>query len=268
MEITADKHNWFDQAKAIEDYFQTTQFTYDQTDVAIPRGNQDYVDQFLFETKRGYCDNFSTSMVTLLRSIGIPARWAKGYTAGNYYGTSSSDARMYQITNNEAHSWVEVYFPTEGWVPFEPTKGFYHPVTYMQDEEVERSTPAVPNPEEAKPEAPQPIQEGREDIKNEPKEYRHSISLWPNLNSVRHWIVFIIVSIVIISSIVWLSMKRRKWIPYVLIWMYRGKMRKRRLLKRTKICSYGLTALGPSVNKVRRFANMQNTLINTLIQMK
>ncbi|MBS4210363.1 transglutaminaseTgpA domain-containing protein [Bacillus sp. FJAT-50079] len=223
MEITADKHNWFDQAKAIEQYFQAAQFTYDQTDVAIPKGDQDYVDQFLFETQRGYCDNFSTSMVTLLRSVGIPARWAKGYTAGNYYGTAGSDAQMYQVTNNEAHSWVEVYFPTEGWVPFEPTKGFYNPVTYSQDEEVERSTPAVQNPEEAKPETPQPIEEEKEEIKNEPKEYRHSISIWPKLNSVGNWLIFLSVCIVIISAAVWLTVQRRKWIPYVLIWMYRGK---------------------------------------------
>ena len=61
-------------------------------------------------------------MVVLLRAAGIPARWAKGYTEGErtiYQGES-----VYKVTNNNAHSWVEVYFSGIGWVPFEPTKGF------------------------------------------------------------------------------------------------------------------------------------------------
>ena len=84
---------------------------------------EDYVDQFLFDTKRGYCDNFSTSMVVMLRSIDIPARWVKGFAPGEYRLNDEGE-RVYQITNNEAHSWVEAYIPGIGWMPFEPTIGF------------------------------------------------------------------------------------------------------------------------------------------------
>ena len=84
---------------------------------------EDYVDQFLFDTKRGYCDNFSTSMVVMLRSIDIPARWVKGFAPGEYQLDDEGE-RVYQITNNEAHSWVEAYMPGIGWMPFEPTIGF------------------------------------------------------------------------------------------------------------------------------------------------
>lgn len=74
----------FDKVKAVEDYLGSDAFTYETENVTIPKNDEDYVDQFLFETKMGYCDNFSSAMVVLLRSAGIPARWVKGYTSGEY----------------------------------------------------------------------------------------------------------------------------------------------------------------------------------------
>ena len=127
LEITADKENQYDKAKAIESYFSSAEFSYETEDVAIPERNQDYVDQFLFETLKGYCDNFSTAMIVLLRANDIPSRWVKGYTEGDFIKNINNDKKEYQVTNNNAHSWVEVYFEGVGWVPFEPTKGFVNP---------------------------------------------------------------------------------------------------------------------------------------------
>lgn len=81
--VTKDADSIYDKTKAIERYLSASgTFTYSTEDAKeTPRG-ADYVDQFLFETQIGYCDNFSTSMVVMLRSLGIPARWAKGYTPG------------------------------------------------------------------------------------------------------------------------------------------------------------------------------------------
>lgn len=126
LEITEEYDNRFDKAKAIEGYFAKNDFTYETIDVAIPGPDQDYVDQFLFETKKGYCDNFSTSMIVLLRSIDIPARWVKGFTQGEVVDRLEGGYKEYEISNGNAHSWVEVFFPDVGWVPFEPTKGFSH----------------------------------------------------------------------------------------------------------------------------------------------
>ncbi|MEW8987596.1 MAG: transglutaminase family protein, partial [Bacillus sp. (in: firmicutes)] len=78
LEITGEHETWFDKARAVERYFGMNGFTYDQIDVAVPEADEDYVDQFLFETLRGYCDNYSTSMVVLLCAVGIPSRWVKG----------------------------------------------------------------------------------------------------------------------------------------------------------------------------------------------
>jgi len=131
-EITKNGATRFEKAKAIEAYFSIGDYEYHTKDVAVPGEDQDYVDQFLFETKKGYCDNFSTSMVVLLRSLDIPARWVKGYTQGEYVDTINPDKDLYEVRNSNAHSWVEVYFPGIGWVPFEPTRGFTNLNTFTE----------------------------------------------------------------------------------------------------------------------------------------
>ena len=130
-DITEPYDNRYDKAKAIEQHFgQSGEFTYETEDIPVPKGDEDYVDQFLFDSKKGYCDNYSTSMVVMLRTQGIPARWAKGFTSGNRVVNEDNDrispdgSDVYEVTNANAHSWVEVYFPDTGWVPFEPTQGF------------------------------------------------------------------------------------------------------------------------------------------------
>ncbi|MCT8136615.1 transglutaminase domain-containing protein [Anaerobacillus sp. CMMVII] len=132
-QITEAHENRYDKVKAIEGYFSRSGFQYETTDVAIPAEGQDYVDQFLFETQKGYCDNFSTSMIVMLRTLDIPARWVKGFTQGEL--VSRLDVNTYEISNANAHSWVEVYFPEVGWVPFEPTKGFNHTFEFVEDQQ-------------------------------------------------------------------------------------------------------------------------------------
>ncbi|WP_373895279.1 DUF3488 and DUF4129 domain-containing transglutaminase family protein [Virgibacillus sp. CBA3643] len=124
-EITSEYGDRYGKAKAVERYFGESGFEYQTTDVPVPEEDEDYVDQFLFDSQVGYCDNYSTSMVVLLRTLDIPARWAKGFTSGEMIEASADDSHdVYEVTNANAHSWVEVYFPDVGWVPFEPTQGF------------------------------------------------------------------------------------------------------------------------------------------------
>ncbi|MDL4842001.1 DUF4129 domain-containing transglutaminase family protein [Aquibacillus rhizosphaerae] len=135
QEIVAEDETRYEKVTSVERYFSRNGYSYSTQDVAIPDQGQDYVDQFLFETKVGYCDNFSTSMVVLLRSLDIPARWVKGFTAGQQIDSDLPlpELSVYQVRNSNAHSWVEVYFPDVGWVPFEPTKGFSSPVDFYEE---------------------------------------------------------------------------------------------------------------------------------------
>jgi hypothetical protein len=73
---------------------------------------------FLFDTKTGYCQHFAGSMALLLRFNGIPARVAVGFATGDRVS-----AGVYSVSTNNAHAWVEAYFPTVGWVAFDPTPG-------------------------------------------------------------------------------------------------------------------------------------------------
>lgn len=127
LEITSRYNNPYDKVNAIK-YYLRRNYEYDTKNVPIPNENEDFVDQFLFESQIGYCDYFSTSMVVLSRSIGIPARWVKGFTPGEV--TYSMETELYEgvIRNQDAHSWVEVYFSGVGWIPFEPTPNFRVPL--------------------------------------------------------------------------------------------------------------------------------------------
>ncbi len=114
-DLTATSPTPYDRAVAIERYLRTT-YPYTLA-VSYPPVNRDVADYFLFDLKKGYCDYYATAMVVLARAAGVPARLVIGYASGTY---DMYNAR-YVVTEADAHAWVEVYFPTYGWVEFEPT---------------------------------------------------------------------------------------------------------------------------------------------------
>jgi len=114
IELTASEPTPYDRAKAIERYLRTFPYT---LDVPRPPLNRDVADYFLFDLKKGYCDYYATTMVVLARAAGVPARLAIGYANGTY----NLNSKRFVVTEADAHSWVEVYFPNIGWVTFEPT---------------------------------------------------------------------------------------------------------------------------------------------------
>jgi len=114
IELTATEPTPYDRARAIQSYLRTFPYT---LDVSRPPMNRDVVDYFLFDLKKGYCDYYASSMVVLARAAGIPARLVIGYATGVY----NLNAKRFVVTEADAHSWVEVYFPEIGWVTFEPT---------------------------------------------------------------------------------------------------------------------------------------------------
>ncbi|MCR8855246.1 transglutaminase TgpA family protein [Lysinibacillus fusiformis] len=218
LSITQDKTTVYDQIKAVEGYFRTNGFRYDKKQAAIPAENQDYVDQFLFDTKVGYCDNFSTSMVVLLRSIGIPARWVKGFAPGTA-GPMSDGLREYRITNDNAHSWVEAYIPGTGWMEFEPTIGFSGNVNIDYDIPLDTSEQEEIVQPEQKPEQPQK----QEQVSN--KEQSKSMfsldMLWTWLKKFAY--VWIIVFVLLIISGIALYLQRKTWLPKMHVRVYRKK---------------------------------------------
>ncbi len=143
LQVTAPGLNQYDKVKRLEQYLAAT-FPYTTAPNLNAGQSKDFVDSFLFEIKEGYCDYFSTAMAVMLRTIGIPSRWVKGFAPGEAAGDGE-----YLVRNSDAHSWVEVYFPGYGWLPFEPTSGFSLPVNGLAADMAADPVPEV----SAEPEA-------------------------------------------------------------------------------------------------------------------
>jgi hypothetical protein len=121
--VTQGITNPYDQASAIE-HFLRSSYQYTLTPYDPPRG-VDAMEYFLFDSKQGYCEYFATAMGDMLRSLGIPTRLVNGYGPGNY----DEHLVRYVDRESDAHTWVEAYFPSYGWIPFEPTPdGVYFPI--------------------------------------------------------------------------------------------------------------------------------------------
>jgi transglutaminase-like putative cysteine protease len=88
-------------------------YTYDLT----PRLTSLPIVTFLLHSKLGYCQQFAGAMALLLRMGGIPAHVSTGFTTGTY----DSATHSYQVSDTDAHAWVEAWFPAYGWITFDPT---------------------------------------------------------------------------------------------------------------------------------------------------
>ncbi len=117
MDLTANEPTPFAKARAIERFLR--QYEYDLNVPPPPTDVVDIVDYFLFDLQRGYCDYYASAFIVLARLAGLPARFATGYAPGYW----NEVELLWVVTEEQAHSWPEVYFPTYGWVPFEPTAG-------------------------------------------------------------------------------------------------------------------------------------------------
>jgi transglutaminase-like putative cysteine protease len=113
-DLTASEATPYDRAIAIQNHLREFPYT---LEVRSPPPGRDVADYFLFDLQQGYCDYYATTMVVLARAAGIPARLVVGYSSGLY----EAEQAHYLVTENYAHSWVEIYFTDIGWVEFEPT---------------------------------------------------------------------------------------------------------------------------------------------------
>ncbi|MFD9699571.1 transglutaminaseTgpA domain-containing protein [Lentzea sp. NPDC059081] len=115
--IVKDATNDFDKAAALTAFFNspTSDFKYDlktQGDVT-----KDALTEFVTKTKVGYCEQYASAMAVMARVVGLPSRVAIGFTAG----VSAPDNAYRVISTDDAHAWVEIFFPNHGWMTFDPT---------------------------------------------------------------------------------------------------------------------------------------------------
>ncbi len=118
--ITGGKQGTLAQIEAIIHYLDTHE-TYQTQGIPYLQPGQDFVDQFLFVTHKGYCDYFSTALAVLARAVGIPTRWAQGFIAVSANPSYHGPLHEYLERGVDAHSWTQVWFAGYGWVPFDAT---------------------------------------------------------------------------------------------------------------------------------------------------
>jgi transglutaminase-like putative cysteine protease len=75
------------------------------------------IDEFLFDTRAGFCEHFSSAFVYLMRAAGVPARVVTGYQGGEV----NSVDRIITVRQSDAHAWAEAYLPGRGWIRVDPT---------------------------------------------------------------------------------------------------------------------------------------------------
>ncbi|WNM37603.1 DUF3488 and transglutaminase-like domain-containing protein [Micromonospora halotolerans] len=113
-QLVKGRTNDYDKVRAIYDYFSVENgFTYSLSTRSGTSG--DDITDFL-ATKVGFCQQYAAAMAWLVRSAGIPARVAFGFSNG-----SNSGDGTYVLTNKNLHAWTEVFFSGIGWVPFDAT---------------------------------------------------------------------------------------------------------------------------------------------------
>lgn len=114
-------HDWRDRApdeRAVVqlalDHFNTLPFVYT---LQPPLLGNDPVDEFLFKTRRGFCEHYAAAFVVLMRSAGIPARIVTGYQGGEHNPLGD----YWLVRQSDAHAWAEVWLPKRGWQRVDPT---------------------------------------------------------------------------------------------------------------------------------------------------
>lgn len=114
QQIGVRSQNEYDEAAAIQRYLMTN-YSYTLNFAGPPPA--DPLANFLFASRAGHCEYFASAMAVMLRSMGVPTRYATGFLPGEYNDLGGD----YIIRESDAHAWVEVYFPGYGWIPFDPT---------------------------------------------------------------------------------------------------------------------------------------------------
>lgn len=105
----------YGKALALQDFFRHN-FTYSLA--VAPSNSDNALVQFLFDTRKGYCQQFAGAYAVMAREVGLPTRVAIGFTPGQLRGDG-----LYHVLALDAHAWPEVNLGRYGWVAFEPTPG-------------------------------------------------------------------------------------------------------------------------------------------------
>ena len=150
-QITQDAQTDFDRASALCAYLRSA-YPYTLLQNTPPAG-RDFVSWFLLDERQGYCTSFATAMAVMARMVGLPSRYVEGYAAN-----PDSDG-VARVTQQQAHAWVEIYFSSFGWLPFDPTPGANRGDDGDSSSDEPEKNPPTPSPSPTNTPTPSPTPE-------------------------------------------------------------------------------------------------------------
>ncbi len=114
-EVTAGEDDPYGKAVKITNFLRRT-ISYTE-EMERPPAGADVMEWFLFDYQQGFCNYYASAEVLMLRAVGVPARLAVGFAAGEF----NEETSTFTVRRKDSHAWPEVYFVGAGWVEFEPT---------------------------------------------------------------------------------------------------------------------------------------------------
>jgi transglutaminase-like putative cysteine protease len=225
--IAGDLTSPYDIADAITQWLRDN-IEYNQS-ISTPPPNQERIDWFLFDYKKGFCNYYASAEVILLRAIGIPARMAVGFAQGqrevapinippsgrplNLPEEQLSETSTYIVRQKDAHAWPEVFFPNIGWVIFEPTVSqppLFRPSGEPLNSTNERTTGAEAGsqnqPDSNKPDQQQPDGNLDTSAQNKPTTF------WTLGNIIG--LFLLVLALVILGLVIWQVRRGFKFKPF------------------------------------------------------
>lgn len=115
-------------AKLVQQFLTSKAFKYSKNPPST--GGKDVVENFLSNSREGFCVHFASAGTMILRQMGVPCRYVSGYCAkGDSFKSGENDGDICEVKDSQSHAWVEIYLDDFGWIPVEMTPGYYENVT-------------------------------------------------------------------------------------------------------------------------------------------
>ena len=115
-------------AQLVQQFLTSKAFKYSKNPPST--GGKDVVENFLSNSRQGFCVHFASAGTMILRQMGVPCRYVSGYCAKeDSFKSGENDGDICEVKDSQSHAWVEIYLDDFGWIPVEMTPGYYENVT-------------------------------------------------------------------------------------------------------------------------------------------
>ena len=115
-------------AQLVQQFLTSKAFKYSKNPPSA--GGKDVVENFLSNSRQGFCVHFASAGTMILRQMGVPCRYVSGYCAKeDSFKSAENDEDICEVKDSQSHAWVEIYLDDFGWIPVEMTPGYFEYVT-------------------------------------------------------------------------------------------------------------------------------------------